>query len=307
MQIGLKLPQFGPGTDPDLMLRWAQFAEAVGFHFILTGDHIALTPDVLRDYPAPYYEPFTTMAWLAGKTQRIKLGFTVIVVPYRHPALLAHLTSTLDQLSDGRLIVGVGVGWAESEFQVLGMPFHERGKMTDEYLAALKLLWTNDTASFDGRYVKFSDVSVSPRPLQSPHPPIWVGGASRPAMRRAVRYGDAWHPLGVTTAWLRDHGMPALRNIAEAEGKPMPILAPRIFCRLTDDPIPEDERIAGEGTLDQVRRDFGELQELGAEYVHLDTKRNSPTAHSDRHQDEAWRDLTILADQVFDLRQGTLR
>ena len=100
MEIGLKLPQFGSGTTPDLMLRWAQFAETAGFHFILTGDHIALTPEVLRGYPPPYYEPFTTMAWLAAKTQRIRLGFTVVVVPYRHPALLAHLTSTLDQLSE---------------------------------------------------------------------------------------------------------------------------------------------------------------------------------------------------------------
>ena len=228
MKIGLKLSQFGPGTEPDLMLRWAQFAEAVGFHFILTGDHIALTREVLRDYPAPYYEPFTTMAWLAGKTQRIKLGFTVIVVPYRHPALLAHLTSTLDQLSDGRLIVGVGVGWAESEFQVLDVPFSERGRMTNEYLAALKLLWTNDTASFDGQHVKFNDVSVSPRPHQSPHPPIWVGGNSRAAMKRAVLYGDAWHPLGQKVNWLREHGIPTLRKFAEAEGKQTPILAPRI-------------------------------------------------------------------------------
>lgn len=307
MQIGLKLPQFGPGTDPDVMLRWAQFGEAAGFHFILTGDHIALTPEVQVDYPAPYYEPFTTMGWIAGKTERIKLGFTVIVVPYRHPTLLAHLTSTLDQLSGGRLIVGVGVGWAESEFEVLGMPFRERGKMTDEYLAAIKLLWTNDTASFDGQYVSFSDVSVSPRPKQQPNPPIWVGGNSRVAMKRAVLLGDAWHPIGARTDWLRTTGMPTLRSMAEAENRSAPVLAPRIFCRLTEEPIPEDVRIAGEGTLEQVRRDFAELQDLGAEYIHLDTKRNNPDAHTSRHQDQAWRDLIILADEVFDLERETLR
>jgi probable F420-dependent oxidoreductase len=307
MEFGLKLPQFGHGTTPGLMLRWAQFAEAVGFHFILTGDHIALTHEVRKDYPEPYYEPFTTMAWVAAKTRKIKLGFTVIVVPYRHPALLAHITATLDQLSEGRLILGVGVGWAESEFEVLGMPFHERGKMTDEYLTALKLLWTNETASFDGKYVQFDDVMTSPQPVQSPHPPIWVGGNSRPAMRRAVHHGEAWHPIGLNLGWLRDKGMPMLRRIAEEAGKPTPVLAPRIFCRLTDEPIPEDERIAGEGTLDQVRRDFGELEKLEAQYILLDTKRNSPSAQSNRHQDEAWRDLTIMADQVFDLSTGTLR
>ncbi|NQW17673.1 MAG: TIGR03619 family F420-dependent LLM class oxidoreductase [Chloroflexi bacterium] len=307
MQIGVKLPQFGPGTEPDMMLSWAQFAEAAGFDFILTGDHIALTPEVMVDYPAPYYEPFTTLAWIAAKTRRIKLGFSVIVVPYRHPALLAHLASSLDQLSGGRLIVGVGVGWAESEFEVLGMPFNERGATTDEFLTALKLLWTNDAASFNGKYVSFKDVSVSPRPLQLPHPPIWVGGSSKRAMKRAVLHGDAWHPIGPRMDWLRDQGLPEIQRIAEAEGRQVPVLAPRIFCRLTDAPLPEDERIAGEGTLDQVRQDFQDLQEFGAEYIHLDTKRNSPTADSGRHHEDAWRDLTMLASQVFDLSSGTLR
>ncbi len=307
MKFGVKLPQFGPGTDPDLMLRWARFAEAIGFDFVLTGDHTALTPEVLQDYPAPYYEPFTTMAWLAGKTRRIKLGFTVIVVPHKHPSLLAHLTSTLDQLSGGRLIVGVGVGWAESEFDVLGMPFRQRGAVTDEFLAAVKLLWENDTVSFDGHYVSFTDVTVSPRPLQSPHPPVWVGGSSKRAIRRAVLHGDAWHPIGATIDWLREKGMPEIRRIAEAEGRPVPALAPRIWCRITEKPLSEDTRVAGEGSLDQVRHDLEQLQELGAEHVLLDTKRNSPTAGSARHLEEAWRALTTLAHELVDLETGTLR
>lgn len=307
MKFGVKLPQFGPGTDADLMLRWAKFAEAIGFDFILTGDHAALTPEVLEDYPAPYYEPFTTMAWLAGQTTHIKLGFTVLVVPYRHPAHIAHLTSTLDQLSGGRLIVGVGVGWAGSEFEVLGTPFKERGAVTDDYLEATKLLWTKESASYDGRYVSFKDVTVSPGPLQSPHPPVWVGGSSRPAIRRAVKFGDAWHPIGATIDWLEETGMPELRRVAEAEGKPVPELAPRIWCRFTKEPLPEEDRVAGEGSFDQVRQDLQRLQDLGAEHVLLDTKRNSPTAGSARHLEEAWRALATLADEVVDLESGTLR
>jgi alkanesulfonate monooxygenase SsuD/methylene tetrahydromethanopterin reductase-like flavin-dependent oxidoreductase (luciferase family) len=112
-------------------------------HLIMTADHAGLTPDVLARYPDPYYEPFTNMAWLAAKTRTIELGTTVIVVPYRHPVHLAHLTANVDQLSHGRLIVGVGVGWARQEFEALALPYAKRGAMTNDYLAALKVLWTH--------------------------------------------------------------------------------------------------------------------------------------------------------------------
>ena len=307
MQAGIKLPQFGANANPEEMGRWARFAEAAGFHFVLTGDHIALTPEVQQDYPAPYYEPFTTMAWLAGQTTTIRLGFTVIVVPYRHPALLAHMGATLDDLSGGRLIFGIGSGWAGSEFDALGVPFEARGRMTDEYVAAMIELWTNEKASFQGEFVSFEDVTTSPGPVQKPYPPIWVGGSSRAAMRRAARFGDAWHPIGARVDWLRDQGMPRLRRIAEEMGSETPSLAPRIFCRLTESPIAKDQRIAGEGTLDQVKRDIYELRDLGATHIHLDTKRNSPTADSTRHRDEAFAALSLLAEKVFDLEAEALR
>ena len=307
MQAGIKLPQFGANANADEMRRWAVFAETVGYHFVLTGDHIALTPEVQLDYPAPYYEPFTTMAWLAGLTSSIRLGFTVIVVPYRHPAQLAHMGATLDDLSGGRLIFGVGSGWAGSEFDALGVPFEARGRMTDEYLAAVIELWTNENASFDGEFVSFKDVTTSPGPVQKPYPPIWVGGSSTAAMRRSVKFGDAWHPIGARVDWLRDRGLPRLTRIAEEAGRATPSLAPRIYCRLTDSPIPDDQRVAGEGTLDQVKRDIHELQELGATHVHLDTKRNSLTADSTRHRDEAFTALSVLAEKVFDLESEGLR
>ena len=311
MKFGLKLHHSGPGASPDHMLRWTRFAETLGLRLIMTADHVALTPDVLTQYPAPYYEPFTNMAWLAAQTTKIKFGTTVIVVPYRHPLHLAHMTACIDQLSQGRLIFGIGVGWSVSEFEAFGIPHNRRGAMTNDYLAAIKALWTEDVASYDGPYVKFRDVMLSPKPVQKPHPPIWVGGSGAsggaPGMRRAVRFGNAWHPLGIRADWLRDEAMPRLRSIAEKAGKPTPALCPRIFCRITDSPLPEDDRVAGEGSLDQIRSDLDILQELGAEYVVFDTKRNSSTANTTRHYEDAWHVLTVLAEKVIDLENETVR
>ena len=307
MKVGLKLHHSGPGASPEYMKRWARFAETLGLHLVMTADHAALTPEVTEQYPGPYYEAFTNLAWLAAHTEKIELGTTVIVVPYRHPVHLAHLTANVDRLSGGRLIFGVGVGWAESEFEALGLPFDKRGAMTDDYLAAVKTLWTEDGASFEGPFVSFENVTVAPKPAQSPHPPIWVGGSSDPAMRRAVRFGQAWHPIGVRVDWLRERALPKLNRLAEREGLGVPALCPRIWCRLTDSPLPEDERNAGEGTIEQVHGDLAALEKLGAEYILLDTKRSSPTAGSARHHEEAWRTLTTLAERVLDLENETVR
>lgn len=311
MKFGLKLHHSGPGARPEHMLEWTRFAEALGIHIVMTADHVALTPDVIAQYPDPYYEPFTSIAWLAGQTKRIEFGTTIIVVPYRHAIELANLTASIDRLSGGRFIFGVGVGWARSEFEALGVRFEERGAMTNDYLAAIKALWTQDVASHDGPYVSFRDVKLSPKPVQTPHPPIWVGGnadqGSSAGMRRAVRFGSAWHPLGIRVDHMRDTALPKLKRIADEERLPVPDFCPRIFCRLTDRPLPDETRVAGEGTLDQVRGDLEALQELGARYVVFDTKRNSPTASSPDHYREAWRTLTILAEKAVDLDKESVR
>jgi alkanesulfonate monooxygenase SsuD/methylene tetrahydromethanopterin reductase-like flavin-dependent oxidoreductase (luciferase family) len=215
------------------------------------------------------------------------------------------MAANVDQLSGGRLLFGVGVGWAEKEFAVLGVPFHRRGALTDEYLAAIKILWTHDVASFKGRHVAFQDVHTAPRPVRVPHPPIWVGGASDAALRRTIRYGDAWHPIRIRVDWLRDIGLPRLRQLAAAEGKPVPALCPRIRLRLTDTPLPEDQRVAGEGTLGQVHADLEALQGLGAQYVLLDTFFGD--VDTIRHHETSWRMLTTLAEKVVDLKHEALR
>src|SRR5882672_2916709 len=226
MKVGVNLINFGPGVSVDAMLRWTRLTEALGYHLVMTSDHIAVTPDVTARYPGPFYEPFTTLGWLAAKARRIELGTTVIIVPYRHPLETARMTAQIDNLCGGRFIFGVGVGWAKQEFEALGVPFEKRGAMTNDYLAAIKTAWTSDPASYAGPFVSFRDVSTGPRPIRSPHPPIWVGGASDAAMRRAVRLGDAWHPIRVRIPWLRDVGLPKLREIAEKNGRPLPALCP---------------------------------------------------------------------------------
>lgn len=305
MKVGVNLITFGPGASEDALARWAAFAENVGYHFMMLGDHVTITPDVQGRYPAPFYDPFTTLGWLAGLTRRVELGFTVIVVPYRHPLETARMAATLDRISGGRLIFGIGVGWARQEFEVLGLPFERRGAMTDDYLGALKAAWTQDVASYQGRFVSFKDIYTAPRPLQHPHPPIWVGGSSEAALRRAVRHGNAWHPIRSRIAYLRDEGMPKLQAIAEKEGRPVPALCPRIRLRLTDSPMPEETRLAGEGTMDQVRRDFAALEKLGAPYLCLDTFADD--IEGSRNHEQAWRMLTSLAERAFDLDRQALR
>ena len=305
MKVGVNLINFGPGVSPDSLERWTRLAEALGYHLVMISDHVAVTPDVHERYPAPFYDPFTVLSWLAGSTRTLELGTTVLIVPYRSPLLVARMSANLDRLSGGRLILGIGAGWAEREFRALGIPFDKRGAITDEYMAAVKTLWTNDVASFEGEYVSFQEVYTSPRPLQTPHPPIWVGGSSDVALRRAARIGSGWHPIRFSMQWLKDSGLPRLRRVAETQGVATPALCPRIKVRLTESPLPEDQRHAGDGTLDQARADLAELESLGAEYVLIDTYFDEPEAT--RSHEAAWRVLTTLAERALDLKHETVR
>ena len=305
MKIGVNLLNWGPGVSPDALARTSSLIEALGYHLVMISDHVAPTPDVVAKYPTPLYDPFTTLGWLAATTRRVELGTTVIIVPYRSPILTARMAATVDRLSEGRFIFGVGVGWAPQEFAALGVPFARRGAISNDYLQAIKTLWTQDVASHSGAFVTFKDVHTAPRPLRSPHPPIWVGGSSDAALRRAVRYGDGWHPNRVRMEWLRDIGLPKLQAFAAAEGRRVPALCPRIRLELMESPMPDAQRLVGQGTLDQMRKDLHALEALGAEYVLFDSAGDDPQATRD--QEPLWRMLTTLADKVLDLTHQTLR
>ena len=212
MQFGFYLPNSGEGAQPDALASIATLGDRLGFYCMVAPDHILMPRQVSSVYPysvtgsilaggnagaGEWPEQITTLAYLAGVTEQIRLVTSVMIVPYRHPLLCAKMLATLDMLSKGRLIVGAGVGWMEEEFELLNAPpFDERGAATDEYLQAFIELWTADNPSFDGKHVNFSDIIFLPKPVQKPHPPIWIGGQSRAALRRAARIGNAWHPVG---------------------------------------------------------------------------------------------------------------
>ncbi len=305
MKVGVNLINFGPGANPESMSRTVKLIEAMGYHLIMSSDHIAVTPDVSSRYPAPFYEPLTTLGWLAGITESMEIGTTVAILPYRSPLEIARAGANVDALSGGRFILGVGVGWAEQEFKALGVPFRQRGAITDDYLAAIKALWTQDVASYDGRFVSFKDVDTAPRPVRKPHPPIWVGGASDAALRRTVRYGDGWHPIRIRVAEFEKRDIPRLREVADRERKPMPALCPRIRLRITESPLSGDARIAGEGSLDQIRGDLEGLQALDCTYVLLDTYYDDVEA-TKRHE-TSWRMLATVAERVVDLGNECVR
>jgi probable F420-dependent oxidoreductase len=285
VKYGINLLNFGSSATPKHFERWARFAEDNFFDALMISDHVAVTPDVQARYPAPFYDPFTVLSWLAGMTSRIEIGTTVIVLPYRHPLQIARAAANIDQMSNGRLIFGVGVGWAKQEFHALGIPFEQRGAIANECLRAIQLCWAESVASFEGKFFSFTNVYTEPGPLRKPHPPIWVGGASDGAIRRAVRLGDAWHPIRIRIDWLRQNGLPRLQKIAAAEGRKVPALCPRIMLHITKGPMPDDARVAGQGSIAQIREDLDALLELGAEYVVLDTYSGDPreTESLDRH------------------------
>lgn len=260
MLLGVNVPNYGPGTDPGVLREWARIVEGLDFDLLMVSDHVVVTPDVAVRYPERFFEPFTTLAWLAGITTRVRLGTTVVVLPYRHPLLTARMAGNLDELSGGRLVLGVGVGGARQEFEALGVPFAERGRLTDEYLHTLRQEWG-----------------------ASPSIPLWVGGNSEAAIRRSIRFDAAWHPLRATLPFLRD----AVANHA------LPAFAPRISLRMSHSVVDDPERLPGVGDVEQIIADLDALRRLGADAVVLDPYHGDP--EETRRPEAAWRALTAVA------------
>ena len=213
MLIGFDVPTRGPLATPADLVRIATEGEAMGFGYGTFSDHIVIPADIQARYPysqtgefpaggrGEWQEQLTAIAFLAGKTKRLRFVTSVMVVPHRPAVLTAKMLSTIDVLSGGRLTLGIGAGWLKEEFEAIGAPdFAERGKVTDEYLKAFVELWTNGKPRFAGKHVQFDNIVLEPKPVQKPHPPIWVGGESGPALRRTAQLGDAWYPIGTNPA-----------------------------------------------------------------------------------------------------------
>ncbi|PYM98078.1 MAG: LLM class F420-dependent oxidoreductase [Candidatus Rokuibacteriota bacterium] len=218
MRIGFSLLNNQGLDDARAMVELAIRAEALGFDSVWTHDHVFNVGHVFdRIGGKPYYEPLTVLSHVAARTERVRLGTSVLVLPYHNPIRLAKTAATLDVLSGGRLTMGVGVGSIEKETTAMGAPFAERGAFTDEAIAVMRTLWSEDEPKFDGKYSRFAGMKFSPKPLQKPIPVI-IGGISRAAIRRAARLGDGWHPLGLSPEAL-GQSMATLRDEARACGR----------------------------------------------------------------------------------------
>lgn len=197
MKFGACIPHYGVPMSKKAIADFCKLAERLNFDSIWTTDHIAVN----KRYADPYgsiLESLMTLSYVAAHTEHVELGTSIIVLPMRNPVIFAKQTATLDQLSDGRLILGVGAGWMEDEFATLEFNFHDRGKIMSEQIRILRILWTEDQPEFNGHFFKFSDIVFLPKPVQETGPQLWIGGSSLSALKRVARLGDGWHPVGLS-------------------------------------------------------------------------------------------------------------
>jgi len=220
------IPDLPMSSQAVHIMRLAQAAEELGFDSIWIPDRTVFPADISFRYPNRFendpdipasqqvLEPIVTMGYLAGLTSKIRLGFGVVVLPFRHPVLNAKMVTTLDVLSGGRVIFGAGVGWMPEEFEGMSVPFSQRGKLTDEHIEMFKELCADGLANYSGKYFRISGKIFYPKPIQQPHPPVWIGGRSQAAILRAARLGDGWFPIGLTPEKIQ-HDRQCLREAAE--------------------------------------------------------------------------------------------
>jgi probable F420-dependent oxidoreductase len=279
MDWGVHLPQLGQQAGRDALVEFATKVEEWGFHSGWVSDHIAWPSSIESSYPytadgsfpapnvIPWLDPIGTLTFVAACTDRLRLGTTVLILGYRPPVQTAKQLATLDVLSGGRLILGVGVGWMEEEFDVLQMPFDHRGGRGDEQIEVFAALFSEPQPAYDGRFYRFPPVGFEPKPVQQPVP-IWVGGSSEPAFRRAARYGHAFHaafePVAtIVRSWAR------VRQLAEEHGRDPADLQLSVRCYLDFDGIMDPEKSLG-GSPDQIDDGVGRFLDAGVSHVLLD-------------------------------------
>ena len=298
MDIGLTIPIRGPLATPERIETLVRRAEELGFAHLSVSDHLVVPRQIGSRYPysetgawagaasGDCFDQFTLLAWLAAISSRARLITAVAVIPYRGAMHTAKIVATIDVLSGGRMVLGAGAGWLREEFEALNAPpFEERGRVTDEWLQSFKILWTEDDPRFAGRHVRFADISFLPKPVQKPHPPIWVGGESPPALRRAVRYGDAWFPIGNnphhpldTLARFAD-GVQRLRRLAEEHGRDPDTIGLAFYANWFDETkalqADHRERHILTGNANELAEDIAGLAELGVRDLVLNLQRDT--------------------------------
>lgn len=292
MQIGFSAPTAGPLASADNLTRLATGAEEIGYHYATFSDHVVIPTDIAARYPYSETGEFSTagngerneqlieLAFVAARTSRLRLVTSVMVVPHRPAVLAAKQLATIDVLSGGRVTLGIGAGWMREEFEAIDAPdFDRRGKVTDEYVAAFRELWTKDNPKFSGEFVRFDKITFAPKPAQKAGIPIWVGGESGPALRRTARLGDAWYPIGSNPAFPLDSlarfqaGVEKLRNLASDAGRDprsvgLAFRFPRYGMALPDK-AGDGERRLFSGSAAAIAGDIKALAALGVSAIDL--------------------------------------
>lgn len=290
MKYGFGVPSRGAAATPENIVAIAEWGEALGFDYVFATDHLVIPRDVSSRYPyneegifrsagtgGEYLEILTVLAFVAARTSRLRLLTSVMVLPHRGAVHTAKILATIDVLSGGRMTVGCGVGWMREEFEAIGAPdFDQRGTVGDEYLQAFRELWAKENPSFHGKFVNFEDVVFAPKPVQQGGPPLWVGGESGPALRRAARYGDGWYPIGnnpqfpLRTAKEYAAGLERLRGHAREAGRDLSSLTLAFNVQavfVPSESLPDGSRKAFTGNAEQVAADIREFGELGVEHL----------------------------------------
>lgn len=317
MEFGFTIPTRGPLATPDAVAAFARAAAELGFTHLAVPDHVIVPRSIDSRYPysasgefpgatsGACFDQFTLLAFVAAINETARLLTSVTVIPHRGAVQTAKIVSTIDVLSEGRMILGVGAGWMREEFEAIGAPpFAKRGRVTDEYLQAFKVLWTEDDPRFDGEHVRFRNISFLPKPVQKPHPPIWVGGESPAALRRTARYGDVWFPIGnnpkhpLDTLARFEAGVERMRAVAESHNRDPADIGLAFFANWFDESktakTADGERLLLTGTSQEIADDIAGLSGLGVTDLTLSFQRDTlkESLDSMRHFAQVIRPLT---------------
>jgi len=318
MEFGFGLPTRGPMAAPQSLATLARTGEELGFAIISVSDHVIIPKAINSTYPynesgtfagspsGECLEQLSLLSFLVGVTSSAKLLTSVMVLPHRPPVLTAKMLATVDVLSNGRLIVGCGVGWMREEFEAIGAPaYDERGSVGDEYIRAFKELWTSDNPVFEGKYCRFANVAFAPKPVQKPHPPIWTGGESPAALRRAGRLANAWYPIGTnprfpvgTPAQFAEYTARVKRYAQEAGRDPSSLDFAYSANWLNDQQaqtLPDGQRRPLTGTPQQIADDIKRYEELGVRHMMVNVQGETQAQTLERMQRFADRIMPLTA------------
>jgi probable F420-dependent oxidoreductase len=318
MKYGFGLPTRGPMAAPQSLATLARTGEELGFAIISVSDHVIIPKAINSTYPynesgtfagspaGECLEQLSLLSFLVGVTSSAKLLTSVMVLPHRPPVLTAKMLATIDVLSNGRLLVGCGVGWMREEFEALGAPAYEaRGSVGDEYIRAFKELWTSDNPSFEGKYCRFANVAFAPKPVQKPHPPIWTGGESPAALRRAGRLANVWYPIGsnprfpvATPGQFADYAAKVKRHAQDAGRDPSSLgfaYSANWFNDQQASTLPDGQRRPLTGTPQQIADDIKHYEDLGVRHMMVNLQGETQAQTLERMQRFADRIMPLTA------------